>query len=726
MTKGKSLKRHFELSHVRADFWPIIVVFFWAIFVRGLYLYESRDSPTFKIPVVDARTYDQIARQIVDRGEFTRDLFWQPPFYPFFLASIYKVTKGSILGAKIFQMILGSITCVFVFLLGAKILNRKSGLLAGLIAASYLPLIFFEGELLAAGWAAFWSIVLVFGFLNAAEKPTLSNALILGLLGVLSIITRPEFLPFFAAGLIWLFIADLKQRGLKKSFLGALLVTAGFLMAAVPIAILGYSTTGQFRILPFSGGVNLYIGNNPDYKNTIAIRPGFAWEMLLETPARYGIEDIQEKEKFFRRQAIRYAFNEPLSFTKGLIYKTAQWLSSREIARNVDMYSFRPWSRLLRFGVWRLHGFGFPFGILLPLAVIGAVFWRRKIPMPMWLYLVFYPISVILIFAASRYRVPIVPILSVLAAGGCAAVYDFFKRRRWRTLIVVLCVFLIMAYTSSALGPFKIERLNYPAEIRFFLGVALEERGQTEEAKISYREAIQLRPDYADAYYNLGVIMERQKKPNEAWQYYLQAIQADPNYSHAYYNLAVMLQSRGRLDEAIKYYEEAVRINPFDAFAHNNLGIALISKKHIPEAIKHYRLALQYKPKYSAAHNNLGYALLGQGQVDEAAEHFRNAIVIDPSFVAALSGLARIYVTHPKPQRRDPQKAIILAEEAARLTAYGNPRILNILVMSYASAGSIELAVKTAKKALELATAANDLDLAAQIELQLASFKKTK
>ncbi len=713
-----------SLSSRKTSIRPILLILLLAVFFRGVYLYDSLDYPTFKAPVVDARTYDQTARRIAEEGELTQDLFWQPPFYPLFLSSVYKVTKGSILAAKIFQMIIGVLTCVLVYMLGVKLFNTMIGLLAGIMAAVYLPMIFFEGELLATGWAAFWAVTLVLGFVSAAEKSRIWSYFIVGLCGAFSIITRPVFFLFFLAGCIWLVFKSYRQKDGRKFLPKILMIAAGFLVITIPTGILGYYTTGKVRITPFSGGINFYIGNNPNYQETITIRPGYAWRRFMELPAEQGIEDIHEKDKFFRKKAIDYAVNQPLNFAEGLGYKTAEFFSSREIPRNTDMYSFRKWSSLMRFGTWKFKGFGFPFGIFLSLAVVGAVYWWRKITMPVWLFLAFYSASIILIFVASRYRMPIMPVIYVLAAGGIAALGEMSRRRQWAKLAVFILILVLVSLASSASGPFHQERLDYDSELFYFLGVSLEEQGKADKAREAYLEAIRLNPDLADAYYNLGVLMAGQKKFDEAVDYYRQAIQANPDHSHAYYNLGVLYQSQRRMDEAIRFFRETIRIDPFDPYAHNNLGNGLRSQDKLPEAIEHYRLAVKYKPSYAVAHNNLAYALLRMDNWNEAAEHFKKALSIEPSSPPVLIGLARILILHPDPNSRDPGRAILLAEQAAQLTEYREPRILNILAMSYASAGYFDRAITTARKALDLAVAAQDQDLAARIQKRIKLYQE--
>lgn len=710
----------------RFDVRCVVAIFLLAVCIRGLYLYDSSDNPTFGLPVVDSRTYDSIARDVTERGLFTQDLFWQAPFYPLFLSAVYLVTGGSILAAKIFQMFLAGVTCVLVYFLGVRIFNRRIGLFAGILAAMYMPLVFYDGELLATGWAAFWSVLLVIGFIRTAEKPDPWHCFFLGLLGGLGTVTRPVFLPFFIAGSIWFGVTATRHLEMKKLLLRAMAIGAGFLTIAIPTGLLGYQTTGKFRILPFSGGINLYIGNNPNYKETITIRPGLQWENLLKIPAAYGIESIYKKDEFFRKKTIEYALNKPVDFIKGLAYKTSQFFSSREIPRNTSIYTFRKWSWMLRIGVWRFMDFGFPFGIILSLAVVGAIGWWRKIPAPVWLFLSFYPASIILVFAASRYRMPILPVMCVLAAGGCASVYRVFKERRWTKLAALIFIFLLVGLASGVVGPFHEEKLDYDAELHYALGVALEEKGDLERAKTSYLEAVRLRKDFVDAYYNLGVLMAEQKKFEEAMGYYSQAVEVDPDCASAHYNLGVLLQSQGRIEDAIKHYNQTLRVEPYDPYTHNNLGNALRSQGKLPEAINHYRLALKFKPDYAIAHSNLGYALLRQGSMDEAAEHFQKALKLRPLWPPALIGLARTLVTHPDLDKRNPEKAIFYAEQAAQLTNFQEPRILNILAMTYAAAGHFKKARLAAEKALELAVAAENYGLADRIRKRISLYQEGK
>jgi tetratricopeptide (TPR) repeat protein len=694
---------------------PLLLVFVAALLVRGIYLLESSDNPTFNLPVVDARTYDQMARVLAGRGELTQDFFWQPPFYPLVLAAIYALTGGSIVAAKVAQLLLGAVTAALAFALGARLFGRTAGLAAGLMTAFYMPLVFFEGELLSAGWAAFFASATLLALIRAAEKPAGGRFFIFGLLGILGLTARPELLAFFAAGAGWLAIHTFRRSRPKAAATALAAAVAGFLVVAVPMGFLGRAATGKFRILPFSGGVNFYIGNNPDSKKTVGIRPGYDWQKLLAFPERYGLREITQKEAFFRDRAVDYILREPGRFLEGLVYKTRQFFTSREIVRNIEIYVFRRWSWLLRIGVWKWGRFGFPFGLLLALASVGAAMRARSIPAPLWLFLAFYPAAVILIFVAGRYRVPFVPALAVLAGGGAAALAETIRKGRWRTAGAMVILLVGVLFASSVSAPFPEERLDSRAELSFFIGSALEARDRFVEAAASYEEAVRLRPDYADALYNLAVLKEREKDPEAAVAYYLKAREADPEYSDAYYNLGVLYQSQGRSEDAREAYREALRIMPSDIYAHNNLATLLRGAGDIDGSILHYELALKIHPGFTAARNNLAYALSALGRWDAAVENFRKVLALEPDGVASLVGLSRALVSRPDHNTQDAAEAVALAERAADLTRRRDPRILKVLAEACAASGELSRAADVARAAADIAAAAGAADLAADL-----------
>jgi len=673
-------------------------IFLLAVLVRGAYLYDSRDNPTFDVPVVDSMTYDQLARGMVEGGGITEELFWQPLFYPLFLVVVYGLSNCSIVSAKLAQMVLGGVTCVLVYRLGEKLFGRLAGILAGVITAIYMPLVFCEGELLATGWAAFWSVTLVLCLLKAAEKPTMWRCFGLGLCGVLSIITRPEFLPFFIAGCVWLAVVLIRRRiEVTKLLAGVAGIVGGFALVAAPIGILSYRELGKVRILPYSGGVNFYIGNNPNYEETIAARPGLEWTRLVELPLKEGIRDRYGQERFFAKKTIDYIKSDPLSFLRGLEHKAVQFASSREIPRNTDIYLFRKWSGLLRVGVWKFGGFGFPFGLLLPLAAVGGVYRRRKTPAPVWLFIVLYPASVILVFAASRYRMPVIPIVAVLAAAGSGVLREIVKGRRWAKLGMAGAIFVAVGAASSVAGPFYEERrINYEAELYYVLGGSLEKQHRTQGAIEAYSKAISLKTDYAEAHHNLGLLLMKQQRVGEALEHLNTALTLEPASSDLHRDLGMALFKEGKIAEAVGRYYRAIQINPLNGGAHNYLGLALQAQGDLDKAVKHYSLAVRIRPEDADIHYNFGLALQLQGKLDEAVRQYGEAIRLKPDFINAHSNLGVILAGQGKLD-----EAIVQFTEALKIKPDSAELHCN-LGIALESEGRLDEAISAYRKALAI------------------------
>ncbi|HVP09887.1 MAG TPA: glycosyltransferase family 39 protein, partial [Phycisphaerae bacterium] len=470
-----------------------VAIFAAALAVRAVYLHESSANPTFYSLTLDSRDYYLRAVGLAQNGVIDTNFFWQPTFYPFWLGVLFKLTGPSILVAKILQIVLGAITCVLTYRLGCRIFDRRIGLLAGAIVAFYGPLIFYEGEIDTAGWAAFWSVALLILLLQTAAKGSGAWCVVLGICGGLGILTRPTFLPVMLTALIWLAAVFIRDRRTWTETIGRLArVMVGLLLVLAPAASECYRAAGHFGVLPTSGGLNVYLGNNEDTCKTLTIRPGFEWEELTLLPERHGCKTRQEASQFFYGKAWQYAKAEPFSFASGLGHKALQMANGREIPRNVDIYLFREWSRLLGLLVWKAGRFGFPWGVLFPLAVWGLVWGWRRIPLPLVLFVVLYLLGIVVVFVADRYRVPVVPAMSILAAAGCMSIIDMLRGRQWRALATACCVAAAVGIISNLSKPACEEKVNYASEMYALLAQNAEEAGQTGQARELNEKALEL------------------------------------------------------------------------------------------------------------------------------------------------------------------------------------------------------------------------------------------
>ena len=167
------------------------------------------------------------------------------------------------------------------------------------------------------------------------------------------------------------------------------------------------------------------------------------------------------------------------------------------------------------------------------------------------------------------------------------------------------------------------------------LGNLLQGRQQLVEAEASYRRALELKPDFADAHYNLGLLLLSTDHMADAECSFRRAVQFKPDFVNAHYNLGTVLKSSGRLPEAEAAYRQVLKFKPDFAEAHNDLGIVLKTCERLPEAETAFRHALAFRPDFADAHYNLGHLLHGIGRQSEADAAYRRALELKPDFPEA-------------------------------------------------------------------------------------------
>src|SRR5438445_151502 len=153
------------------------------------------------------------------------------------------------------------------------------------------------------------------------------------------------------------------------------------------------------------------------------------------------------------------------------------------------------------------------------------------------------------------------------------------------------------------------------ASHHYNLGETYRATGKLEDAIASYRQALALKPDFAEAHKSLGIALWDQGKLDEAITCFRQALTLKPDYAEAHHNLGNALYEQLLLEEAAACYRQALALRPDYVEAHNNLGNALLDQGKLAEAIACFRQALALKPDYVHAHCSLGLALLSAGDL---------------------------------------------------------------------------------------------------------------
>jgi predicted O-linked N-acetylglucosamine transferase (SPINDLY family) len=99
----------------------------------------------------------------------------------------------------------------------------------------------------------------------------------------------------------------------------------------------------------------------------------------------------------------------------------------------------------------------------------------------------------------------------------------------------------------------------------------LQALGQLERAEWSYRRALEIKPEFAEAYRNLGIFLTQIGQINEAVESFRRALEIQPDFAEEHSNLGAALTDLGQFDEALACTRRALEIKPDYHVAHSNL-----------------------------------------------------------------------------------------------------------------------------------------------------------
>lgn len=166
--------------------------------------------------------------------------------------------------------------------------------------------------------------------------------------------------------------------------------------------------------------------------------------------------------------------------------------------------------------------------------------------------------------------------------------------------------------TNKALEECETAKLTMPsiASAYNYLGSIFDTLDLLVPAISSYRKAIQLNPEFNDAWENfLSVEAELEKEFEES----IAKQHLDQAFEYA---------NDGEIEKALAEWEIAKPLMPDLAIAHNYLGLILQTLDQLEPAIESYLNAIQFNPRFYAARENLANARVAWEE--EQYHHFTN------------------------------------------------------------------------------------------------------
>lgn len=483
-----------------------VLIFGVALAWRLVYLGVARVAPDFATPYLDARWHVQWATAIANGHLVGHTAFFRAPLYPYVLGALFALLGPNLLLARLAQIVLGAVSASLVGVLGTRLFGRPTGILAGLLYASAAPLILFDLEMLLEVVFVPLVVVVLLACERSLRQPSRPAFLALGLALGIAAITRPNillFVPVATALVAWPLWRQ--RRRLAPVAIDALFLAAGVAVPIAPVTVYNLAVGHDLVLIASQGGLNFYLGNCAEATGDEAFMPGptdsatyapdgtytdnvmSSGRFLAERALGRALKP-SEISRFWGEQAFAWIRAHPLSWARLTASKAFYLVGAFEIGdeRNLTA-SFQEWApfRFLPRWWW-----------LFPLAVVGAAApGERRARLLLGAFFVTYGLSVALFFCTERFRLPLYPVVCILAARAVVWLGRELARRRWRHALtsVAGAAAVAIVIAQDPTGYTAAERIS--AHLLAAHGAI--RRGDLASAEADYRAALEMATRWA-------------------------------------------------------------------------------------------------------------------------------------------------------------------------------------------------------------------------------------
>jgi tetratricopeptide (TPR) repeat protein len=639
----------------------LLGIFFLAFTLRLVYLLQVKGNPHFFSPTMDQLYHDIWAQNIAGGNWIGGKVFFRAPLYAYFLAIVYKIFGHNYIIPRLIQHLIGSFSCILVYLVAKRVFNgstirrfdritapseveggahsaeqsrsislpyyRKVAIVAALLAATYGMFFYFEDELLLDSFLVFFDLLLILLLLRAKNNPKILNWFVCGLILGFSAITRPNILFFIPFVWLWIFLVFFKAKRLKGVSTFCIIFLIGSALVIFPVALRNYLVGKDLVLIASQGGINFYIGNNRNSDGMSAIFYKEDWqyrdfEQVAENETGRSLKPT-EISNFYYKKGIKFFLDEPEKALKLWMKKLYVFWNKFEVSNNQDIYFFRRYSSLIRIlpiGFWFIG----PLGLLgMALSLLGEkerVNIRKSILLPI-LFVFSYMLTVVMFFVTARFRLPVLPFLIIFSAFALVWFWEKFSRRELRNAsLFFLLLFPFFILTNSNI--YHLSQGDF-SQAYFSLGNVDLKAGKLDQALQEYDVALKRNPNLARAHLNKGIIFLRKNEYDQAEEEFHQELEINPNDDKAYNNLSAVYRLRGLYDQAIEAAQKAVNLKAYYPEAYMNLALAYKEKGDYQKAKDVLSLGMKKIQPFLDANLLMGEILQEEGKLDLAMAEYR-------------------------------------------------------------------------------------------------------
>jgi serine/threonine protein kinase/Flp pilus assembly protein TadD len=167
------------------------------------------------------------------------------------------------------------------------------------------------------------------------------------------------------------------------------------------------------------------------------------------------------------------------------------------------------------------------------------------------------------------------------------------------------------------------------ADTYFVLGAKEYKLRRYDEAIEAFTKAINIKPDYVDAYLRRGNAYGGKDEQDKAISDYSKAIELAPKYAEVYINRGLSYSLKGEYGKAMLDYDKAIELDPTLASVYINRGMAYNSRGEFDKAILDISRAIELDSKNALFYIERAKAYALKGENEKALSDLNKAIKLD-------------------------------------------------------------------------------------------------
>jgi hypothetical protein len=393
-----------------------------------------------EIHIWDERDYNTLAVSLLERGEFASEpgilTSMRPPLYPVVVAGLYGLFGlENFQAVRLFQAGLSLLTVLVLYGLGSELELRRGALGLAALYCFYPTMLVYNNLLLTEVLCTFLLCAACYSLMVALKRQVRSGLLVAGVLFALAALTRSivSLLPPFLA--IFLFLS---WRGpVRQRILAPVLLSAAFAATLAPWTIRNTLLQKTFITVDTMGGRNFMMGNyayTPLHRSwdAISLEGEQAWfhELYAAYPRAEGMTQGRV-DKLALRYGLHFVWENPgLTLKRDLVKLLDFWGLERELVGGGGLGYFGPISKMALLLLTALL-FAYYAGAVI-LSIFGAIMAPPSDLRFHFLFLLlisFFCAVHAVVFAHSRYHLPIMPFVFIYTATAALHARPIWQRR---------------------------------------------------------------------------------------------------------------------------------------------------------------------------------------------------------------------------------------------------------------------------------------------------------